>query len=279
MQSTQRSVEVKKKIQKQGDPVDAEELTRRLTAHLAEQKLKANSNRNGEIDGARWDLDNKSDLHESGVSAPVLGGTSIKQDARRVIHKISEPLLKYQRQFENRFNGATRHKNPRKRSCSFSQHSMDSVVAFERDRDQWEHNVFLAKGADVEKNFYRTAKRDFNIRHLFLGSRAGCRNMKIQNQALITTDSGTSRNSNEIRHDKKNNANWLSQNRVDCRKMETSAQVLKKIEVNWVYEGKETPRKPSMNDISVGVTDISPSGSKPGFRETVVALFRKNTHT
>lgn len=278
MHSTQKVTDVKKRSTRQGDPVDAEDLIRRLNAYLAEQEVKASRS---------WDLRIRRPLARRGQvkcgqkspsTSENIKATTMAGSNTSMMNLISQPILRYQRHTENKTCELKRNSDYQNSLESTTHQSAQSRMRYRRNKYQLKDpKSYQGHDEDSDENFY-SPKRIFHI-HTRHGhkSRLGWKSGQTSSEA--TTED--SRNSNEMCRQDTDNQIWLTQEQNPHRIRKTTSHLGKKWDWAFVSPSKRISRDYSLDKTSVETTEILPSEvgsrSKQKIRSSLMALFRRNS--
>ncbi|RKF62594.1 hypothetical protein OnM2_032049 [Erysiphe neolycopersici] len=272
MHSAQKPTEVKKRSIRQSDPVDAEDLIRRLNAYLAEQEAKATKSwdlrirrplgRRGQDKGGQ-----KSSSTSDGIKTNTMAGNNPD-----MVNLTSQPIMRNQRHLENK-------------TCDLKRNSENITHQSTQSRMRHIRNQYLIRNhksykghdEDSDENFY-SPKRVLHIHtRLSFKSRRGWKSGQTSSEA--TTED--SRNSNEMCRQDIDNPIWLAQEQNSHRIRKTTSHLGKKWDWAFVTPSKMTSRDYSLDKTSVETTEILPSEavarSRQKIRNSFMALFRRNS--
>jgi hypothetical protein len=142
---------------KKGEPFDPEDLSRRLTAHLAEQKLKAERRHARAKAAAAQQIYH----HVPKVAAADFERTATPVDTMRQVHKLSQPALKQRLE-----NLSLDDPNPQATSLHRTQALDQAVVERDllrnRNQFQWTHDMEEAAEVDMDRDVYKLPQRTFH---------------------------------------------------------------------------------------------------------------------
>jgi hypothetical protein len=155
---------------KQGEPFDPEELSRRLNAHLAEQKIKADRRR--EARAARAALAQASVVyhHVPTVAAAAFERTTTP-DVRRQSHKQSSVGIKSH--LEKLSLEDPHPEYPAmslQKTQAIDQAILERQILLNRNQFQWSHELEEAAEADMEREIYKPPQRTFQSEFAHLTS-------------------------------------------------------------------------------------------------------------
>jgi len=153
-----KSDAIKRRVKK-GEPFDPEDLSRRLTAHLAEQKLKAERRRDAKAKATAADK-NHLYHHVPKVAATAFERTTTP-DVMRQVHKLSAPALK--QHFEILSLDDPNHQvTGLQRTQALEQAVVERDTLRNRNQFQWDHTMEEAAEVDIDRNVYKLPQREFN---------------------------------------------------------------------------------------------------------------------
>jgi len=148
---------------KQGEPFDPEELSRRLTAHLAEQKIKAERRREARAARAAAAQQNGVYHHVPKVAALAFERTATPVDTTRQMHKLSQPVLKAQLELLHE-DHVTGHPTTKLQETQAKDQAMiERELLRNRNQFQWTRDLEDAVEVDFGRDLYKPPQRTFNI--------------------------------------------------------------------------------------------------------------------
>ncbi|TVY85244.1 hypothetical protein LSUE1_G000129 [Lachnellula suecica] len=145
---------------KQGEPFDPEELSRRLTAHLAEQKIKAERRREARAAKAAAAQQNGVYHHVPKVAAMAFERTTTP-DTMRQVHKLAVPGLKTHLELlqEEEFS---RHPASKLQETQAKDQAMiERELLRNRNQFQWTREMEEAVEVDIKRDLYKPPQRTF----------------------------------------------------------------------------------------------------------------------
>lgn len=152
---------------KKGEPFDPEELSKRLSAHLAEQKLKSEKRRAARLAKAIGD-------EQYGVFVPKVAAAAFHRtttpDVMRHIHRLSQPALKQQLERLS-VDDPTPQITSLQRTQAFDRAVIERDILRNRNQFQWNHDMEEAAEVDIERDVNRAPQRTFKSEFAYLRSR------------------------------------------------------------------------------------------------------------
>ncbi|KAK0107312.1 hypothetical protein ONS95_004008 [Cadophora gregata] len=266
----------KRKIKK-GEPFDPEELSRRLTEHLTEQKLKAEQRREARALKAAALAQQNVYHHVPAVAALAFERTTTPE-AMRQVHKLSKPVIKAQLERPSLEEAAPRQPFTNlQRTQAMDQANLEREMLRNRNQFQWDHDMEEAAHADIERDLYRPPQRTFTSEFAHLRGR----HKKGAPRPLSTGDVCWDEDLPHIptksqvplkpQNDGHDRHDWAQREEVgEIRKKERTSPFLRKMESSWILMGKKDKISPKQ--------DIGNLGSLPdGHRKAnFLALFKRH---
>lgn len=152
---------------KNGEPFDPEELSRRLSAHLAEQKLKAERRRAARV--AKETTNQQEVYHHVPMMAAAAFERTTTPDVMRHVHKLSQPALKQHLEHLS-LDDASLQLTGLQRTQALDKAVIESGLLRNRNQFQWNHDMEEAAEVDVERNVYKSPQRTFTSEFAYLRS-------------------------------------------------------------------------------------------------------------
>jgi len=140
---------------KNGEPFDPEELSRRLTVYLSEQKLKMERRR-----AAKEAAANNVYHHVPKVAAAAFERTTTP-DVLRQVHKLSQPALKQHLEVLS-LDDPSLQTTSLQRTQALDQAVIERDMLRNRNQFQWNHDMEEAAEIDIERDVYKSPQRTFN---------------------------------------------------------------------------------------------------------------------
>lgn len=279
----------KNRSEKQGGPVDADELSRRLAAHLAEQNLKAYKRYNvkkrnptstrdrGNHNNRDYNSTDASSLSESTTTGPT--STTSTCISSRTTNKFSRPLFGYQSHGKKLKNEAKTHVEY---ETNRDRHAPKSDTKFCKSQDHWkDHSSVELYEENLKKKLYQPMRRIF---HLQTALR--------RKPAYVSTSEQMSSSSREDTPDwrySKGAYKRPNKSKIICLGKEQEAHNVKgrlfcpseKRDPGIASLSKRESMSTSSNEASHTNLDTSPSsyGSWKSFRHSVLTIFRRNINS
>jgi len=148
---------------KKGEPFDPEELSRRLKAHLSQQKIEAERRRL-----ARAAAQQKALYHHVPSGAAAAFEKTTTSEGLRQVHRLSQPALK---QLDGLCLDDSVPGRPLKtilqRTQALDQAAAERDTLRNRNQFQWTHGMEEAAGVDNERGIYKPPTRSFDA-YVFL---------------------------------------------------------------------------------------------------------------
>jgi len=147
---------------KQGEPFDPEELSRRLTAHLAEQKIKAERRREARAAKAAAAQQNGVYHHVPKVAAMAFERTTTP-DTMRQVHKLSQPVLRTHLELLHEETIPGHPSTKLQETQAKDQAMIERELVRNRNQFQWTHEMEEAVEVDMGRDLYKPPQRTFNV--------------------------------------------------------------------------------------------------------------------
>jgi hypothetical protein len=270
---------------KEGEPFDPEELSRRLSHHLAGQKSKADHRRDARAAKAAHVAAARQDTvyqHVPKVAAAAFTRTATP-DVRRQTHKLSQPALK------QRFDvlGSGCQVMNLQRAQATDQAMIEREMLRNRNQFQCNHDMEKAAEVDIERGVYKPPRRTFSeFAHL-----RGRHERDSQRPGLVNTGdvcrggngapiSGKAKLKPTPAYDGRNDWAQPDEIRGEGRRTvkELARPFLKRKDSIWILRGrKEKPEKQDKDEAVMETEDsTSPDGNKSG-RTSFLARFKRHS--
>jgi hypothetical protein len=140
---------------KNGEPFDPEELSRRLIAHLAEQKLKADRRRDARAIAAQQNY------HHVPKSAASAFERTATPDVLRKVHKLSQPAVNQHLEVLS-LDDPNAQITSLQRTRALDRAVIERDMLRNRNQFQWDHDMEEAAEVDVDRDVYKPPQRTFN---------------------------------------------------------------------------------------------------------------------
>ncbi|KAL5324175.1 hypothetical protein ACEPPN_008719 [Leptodophora sp. 'Broadleaf-Isolate-01'] len=257
----------KRKIKK-GEPFDPEELSRRLTEHLVEQKLKAEKRREARALKAAALAQQNVYHHVPAVAALAFERTTTPEVMRQV-HSLSKPVVKAHMErpsLEAPVPGQPY--TSLQRTQAMDQANLEKELLRNRNQFQWDHDMEEAGHADMERDLYKPPQRTFNsdFAHLIGRHKKGAPRPLSTGDVCWQDDPPhvptkpkgplKPQNDGNDRHD------WAQREEpAETRKKDRTSPFLRKMESSWILMGKK--EKISLKQ-DIGNVGPSPEGNRKG---------------
>jgi len=279
----------KRRVAKQGEPFDPEELSRRLKAHLVEQKLQAERRR------TRAAAVQKNGVyhHVPMVAAADFARTATPEamlhtdSKKRHVHKLAQPALKQHLEhltLDDSIPG--RQLTGVRRTQAMDQAMAERDTARCRNQFQWNRDMEEAAEVDIDRDLYKPPQRTFDseFSHLRSGQvRSAQRPLSTGDVFWEEEESHThTRPKAKPAYVANDRNDWAQrdENEVENRrsmKERVTPFLLKKDSI-WVLKGrKEKSTKVDKDEAVAGVSevDLSPDPNKTG-RGSFLARFKRH---
>lgn len=265
---------------KGGEPFDPEELTRRLTAHLVEQKAKSDRRR-AERAAKEAAQHNEVYHHVPKVAAAAFQRTTTP-DVMRQIHQLSQPALKQHLEVLN----------PEDLSCEVTNlqrtQALDQAVV-ERDRlrnrnqFQWDHSMEEAAEVDLDRDVFKAPTRTFSeFAHLRSRHSGSIVPRPLSTGDVLSEEDEIpvpTRTKPKLAFDGRND--WAQLDNEGERKrtmMERASPFLRKRDSIWILKSrKEKHGKHDKDEAVAGIEDFnSPPDSSKSRKNSFLARFKRH---
>lgn len=266
---------------KQGEPFDPEELSRRLTAHLAEQKIKAERRRDANAAKAVTAPQNAVYHHVPKMAAAAFERTTTPDNTLRPMHKASHSILKATLELVHEENG------PRPPNTGFptlketqakDQAMIERELLRNRNQFQWDRVMEEAVDIDIARDLYKPPQRTFeefahlrgtkthkNPRPLSTGDVFSDKEVDLKPKAKPKQlyEPAKDRNDWAQRDDDKASRNY---------KKEWASPFLRKKESIWILGRKDKSPKQEVSPVAI----LADSGSPPDKKGRFLARFKRH---
>lgn len=231
----------KKKV-KQGEPFDPEDLTRRLMAHLAEQKAK--SERRRAAREAKAAADALHYHHVPKVAASAFERT-MTPDTMRHVPKLAQPAIKAHLEAIKIEDPGSVQTMSLKKTQAKDQAVLERHLLSSRNQFQWSQDMEDANEADIERDIYKLPQRTFNSEFAHLRSKPS----KSLPRPMSTGDVFWEEHSNPVSPKPKSKPvqdrkvlDWAQRDDDVDRKKEHPTPLLRKKDSNWILLGMKSIR-------------------------------------
>jgi hypothetical protein len=272
---------------KNGEPFDPEELSRRLQAHIVEQKIKSEKRREAraaKVAATEAALQAQNGYHHVPSMAAASFERTTTQAKPSKMHKLSQPVLKAHLERVSIDN--ERPSQPLtllQKTAALDQAALDAHLLRNRNQFQWTHEMEEANEIDSERDLYKRPQRTFNgeFAHL-IGSHNKDSPRPLSMGDLFWEEEGSSPPPpkhkvklapHEIVNDHRND--WAQRDDdSDNRKKEKTSPFLRKMESSWMLMGKkEKGVKPERRDEGIAGFGSSP---EKGVKGSFLARFKRH---
>jgi hypothetical protein len=274
----------KKQQHKKGEPFDPEELTRRLTAHLAEQKLKAKLRQDARA--AKAAAQQSLVYHHVPKVAALAFARTTTPDTTRQIHKLSQPVLKQHLEHLSLDDYGV-HQTCLQRTQALDYATVERDMLRNRNQFQWNHDMKEAAEVDLDRGVYKLPQRSFDSEyaHLKKGHEEGAQRTLSTEDTFWEEDQSSApvplvtKTSSKPIFDGRND--WAQQEEIDGNigrmGKEKASPFLRKRDSIWILKGRKDKSGKLEKDDPVSVVGNSqspPDISKTG-RGSFLARFKR----
>jgi hypothetical protein len=272
----------RRKRVKQGEPFDPEELSRRLTAHLAEQKLKAERRREARAAKAALAQTNGVYHHVPKVAAAAFERTTTP-DVRRQSHKLASPAINAHLEKLSLEDPHPGQPPTLQQTQAIDQAILERQILLNRNQFQWTHELEEAAEADMERELYKPPQRTFHseFAHLTSGhKRSSSRPLSTGDlfwEEEETQPPPLSKPKPKPGPVAKDRLDWAQRDEAEVtKKKERTSPFLRKMESAWILSKKEKVKQ-DRDEAVAGIGDHGspPDGSK-GIRGSFLARFKRH---
>lgn len=265
-----------KRRSKKDQPFDPDELSRRLTTYLIDQKQRAERRR---IERAAKLAAEQEDIvyhHIPTVAATAFARTATP-DTHRQVHKLSKPALK-----QNQEAFQTDQLTNLQKMQALDQAIIDRNVLGHRNQFQWSHDMVEAAEVDIHRGVYEPPRRTFatQFAHLDLRSR---RDKEAERPLSLgdvwEEDSPTMKTRNRPRPDFEGRNDWSQQDDVEIGKTEIkekSNTFLRKTESIWVLKSRTRNRTDTEGKSDGVCKDVVPADGGKSGKGSFLARFKRH---
>ncbi|KAE9375436.1 hypothetical protein N431DRAFT_200845 [Stipitochalara longipes BDJ] len=272
---------------KQGEPFDPEELSRRLNAHLAEQKLKAERRREARAAKAALAQADVVYHHVPAVAAAAFERTTTP-DIRRQSHKLASVGVKSHLEKLSLEDPHPEYPTTNlKKTQAMDQAILERQILLNRNQFQWTHELEEAAEADMEREIYRPPQRTFQSEFAHLTSahkRSNSRPLSTGDlwEKLEAQSPPPPRKSKPapIAQIAKDRHDWVERDEeIEITKKKDHSRTspfLRKMESTWML-GKREKIKQDRDEAGAGLGDHgSPPDGAKGIRGSFLARFKRH---
>ncbi|KAH8687504.1 hypothetical protein BGZ60DRAFT_522159 [Tricladium varicosporioides] len=265
---------------KQGEPFDAEELSRRLTAYLLEQRKKAERHR--EARAVKATTQQNSVYHHVPTVAAAAFERTTTPDVMRQIHKLSQPAVKTHLEtfhVEDSLSGYG--VTSLRKTQAIDQAILERDLLRTRNQFQWNHDMEDTVEVDIDRDIYKPPQRTFQTEASQLKSNHAPKASRPLSTGDIFSDEEDSPVPNKPKarpvHDTRDRNDWAQRDDdVDSRhnRRDWSGPFLRKRESTWIMRIK---REKSIRQDKGGAVTADPESppDKSG-RGRFLARFKRH---
>lgn len=247
-----------KRKTKQGEPFDPEDLSRRLTAHLAEEKAKVERRRAAReakvADGAHF-------YHHVPLSAAsAFERTTTQVDVMKSLPKAARPAVKAHLNALRIEAPATGQVPTLQKTRKIDQAMVERDLLRNRSQFQWNHDLMDANAMDLERDIYKVPQRTFNSDFAHVRGKIPKSGLRpISTGDVFWEEAGelslvSPKPKSKPLHDRNDRNDWAQRDEVaDSRKKEKGSPPLRKKDSYWILLGIK-----SMKHEKENVLDGSP---------------------
>ena len=263
---------------KEGEPFDPEELSLRLSAHIAEQKLKTQLRREARATKAATAQKTSVYHHVPKVAAADFERTTTP-DGMRHIHKLSQPAAKAHLEhlkLDDGVHGSV--VTNLQRTQALDQAVLEKEMLRNRNQFQWDRVMEQAAEADMDRDLFKPTQRTFNEFAHLKGTHEKHGPRPLSTGDMFTEQEEVqTRTKPKVAHDANDHRNdWAQRDDdMESRKKDKSSQPLKKKESSWILLGR---KEKSPKDKDEAVAGIGGLGSPPdgGRKANFLARFKRH---
>lgn len=270
MLSTSKKPMGKKRPAKQNEPFDAEDLCRRLTAHLVEQKAKTEKRRESRIvSTATHEEDSRVNICSSTkkILAPENPVTHL---GARSSHEATRAQLKGHRSAMHQ-KAFTKGINKLEKYQSNDQHDSQRRIIHHRDLYKREQEVESWQDECLKGGTYHPMEHAYS-KSTFDGPGAG------EDGEVYWRGTNRSHKLKGSLRRRRNNR-WLKNGDADCKDRGNTSPLLKRMETSWILMVRKIPKFQNSEGSSPDGTDSlpSPPATKPSVRNSFLTRFLRNS--
>ncbi|TVY49629.1 hypothetical protein LOCC1_G000348 [Lachnellula occidentalis] len=263
---------------KAAEPFDAEDLSRRLTAHIDEQKIKAERRR--EARASKVAESNGGYHHVPKVAALAFERTTTPVGNTRQMHKLSQPLFKAHLE-HSRQNNIPGHPSIKlKETQAMDQAMIERELLRNRNPFQWTHDMEESLEVDIGRDLYKPPQRTFNIPEF-----AHLRGSKVSNGARpfsmgdVFSDEEVAiapRTKQKPAFDASDRNDWAQRDdecEVGRQKREWAGAFLRRKDSIWILGSRKEKSNRQDKEAVAGIGDF---GSPPDKKGKFFARFKRH---
>jgi len=273
---------------KQGEPFDPEELSRRLNAHLAEQKIRAERRREARAARAALVQANVVYHHVPTVAAAAFERTTTP-DVRRQSHKFPSMGIKSHLEKLSLEDPPLEYPvTSLQKTQAIDQAILERQILLNRNQFQWTHELEEAAEADMEREIYKPPQRTFQLEfaHLTSGHKRRSSRPLSTGDLWEKTEAQSSppppgkSKPKPLLPVAKDRPDWAERDaETETAKKNLHSRTspfLRKMESTWML-GKREKVKPDRDEAVAGIGDHgSPPDGNKGIRGSFLARFKRH---
>lgn len=263
---------------KGSQPVDPEELTRRLHLLLVEQKART-ERRRASVAAKEEDKENKIYHHIPKVAAEAFERTATPVDTMRQTHKLSLLVVKQHRDpLVHELSGP--YAPTLQKTLAADQARLDREMLGHRNQFQWTRDMEEADEADASRDLYKTEQRTFiaELAHLKLGNGPSDRHPLSTGDIPAQEDVPTRRPSKALPvHELKDRNDWTQQDEAEKRtsKGRISPFLRRRVSIWTLGKRERLLKQEKDNALAPLAESASSSEGRRSKRESFLSRFRR----
>lgn len=273
---------------KQGEPFDPEELSRRLQAHLVEQKIKAEKRREARAAkaAAAGAVAAQHVYHHVPKVAAAAFERTTTPEAFRKVHKLAQPAMRAHLEVLSLEDSLPNQPvTSLQKTVAMDQAMLERDLLRNRNQFQWTHDMEDAAEADMERDLYKPPQRTFYAEFAHLkGSRKQGVPRPLSTGDMFWEEEGSPPPQkpkvkpapHDIVNDHRND--WVQRDDgLENRKKDKTSPFLRKMESSWILMGKkEKGLKQERRDEGIaGFGSSSPDNGK-GAKGSFLTRFKRH---
>ncbi|KAF8863572.1 hypothetical protein BDZ45DRAFT_104495 [Acephala macrosclerotiorum] len=278
---------------KQGEPFDPDELSRKLQAHLVEQKLKAQQRHQARAAKAAEAEALAAALHAQNVyrHVPAVAARDMERTTTpigkdRKMHKLAEPVVKaHLMRMGVDENKPSQPLTLLQKTIATDQAILENHLLRNRNQFQWTHDMEEAAEADEDRDLYKPPQRTFNgeFAHL-MGTHKKGAPRPLSTGDMFLEEEGSSPPHQKSKpkpkpkpapHDVVNDHrnDWAQRDgETEQRKKERASPFLRKMESSWMLMGK---KEKARRDEGIATFRSSPPEGRK-IKGSFLAIFKRH---
>jgi len=268
--------ESKRRGKKQAEPLDPEELSRRLQAHIIQQKMRAEKRRASKAAAAA--AEPKEVYHHVPQVAAAAFERTTTPEVMRQAHRLSQPAIKTHLEPVNVDDlSPSQPQTALQKQQALDQERIQRDILRARNQFQWNTEMEDAYHADVDRDLYKLPQRTFVDEFAYLRARKSELAMRRVSTGDVLWESGGESSprpkprakSKPILWEPNDRNDWAQRDQAERRPSvkEMVGPLLKKRDSVWMLKSKKEKRGSVEKDIeahAVLVTGGSPPETRRG---------------